>query len=197
MLALVERDGGLLMERRSDCGRWGLVGGMVEVEESLEEALRREVREETGLVVRACTLAGILTDPSRIVRYPDGNVVRLVTFVFRAEVESFGPLRPSEESEELRFFGPEELSRLDVIETARPVVDGHLSGRRPRLVGWQPARVVHRPHGPRRLDGDGALFRRAPAPPGTGSAPLTVVCWDGTRGLGSLETRLLDHGKYA
>ena len=129
MLALIERDGGLLMERRSDCGRWGLVGGMVEVDESLEEALRREVHEETGLVVRDYTLAGILTDPSRIVRYPDGNVVRLVTFVFRAEVEDFGPLRSSEESEELRFFGPGELSRLDVIETARPVVDGYLSGR--------------------------------------------------------------------
>ena len=128
-MALIERDGGLLMERRSDCGRWGLVGGMVEVEESLEGALRREVFEETGLVVTACGLAGVLTDPSRIVRYPDGNVVRLMAFAFRAEVEGFGPLRPSEESEELRFFGPGELSRLDVIETARPVVDGYLSGR--------------------------------------------------------------------
>ena len=129
VLALIERDGKLLMERRSDCGRWGLVGGMVEVEESLEAALRREVFEETGLVVAACEPGGVLTDPSRIVRYPDGNVVRLVTFVFRAEVEGFGPLRASEESEELRFFGAGEVSRLDVIETARPVVDGYLSGK--------------------------------------------------------------------
>ncbi|HEV2093992.1 MAG TPA: NUDIX domain-containing protein [Rubrobacter sp.] len=51
VLALIERGGRLLMERRSDCGRWGFVGGSVEVEESLEEALRRETLEETGLVV--------------------------------------------------------------------------------------------------------------------------------------------------
>ena len=48
VLALIERDGALLMERRSDCGRWGLVGGAVEVQEALGDALRREVREETG-----------------------------------------------------------------------------------------------------------------------------------------------------
>jgi hypothetical protein len=36
-------------------------------------------------------------------------------------------LRRSEESEELRFFGSEELLGLDVIERARPIVDRYLS----------------------------------------------------------------------
>ncbi|HET7272806.1 MAG TPA: NUDIX domain-containing protein [Rubrobacter sp.] len=127
VLALIERDGALLLERRSDCGRWGLIGGGVDVEESLEDALRREVREETGLVVASQELYGVLSDPSRIVSYPDGNVVRLVAFVFRTEVEGFETLRRSDESEELRFFGPEELPDLDVIETARPILDSYLS----------------------------------------------------------------------
>ena len=52
MLALIEHDDALLLERRSDCGRWGLVGGGVGIEESLEDGLRREVREETGLAGR-------------------------------------------------------------------------------------------------------------------------------------------------
>jgi 8-oxo-dGTP pyrophosphatase MutT (NUDIX family) len=124
VLALIERDGALLLERRSDCGRWGLIGGGVDVEESLEVALRRE---ETGLVVAYQELYGVLSDPSRIVSYPDGNVVRLVAFVFRTEVEGFETLRRSDESEELKFFGPEELPELDVIETARPILERYLS----------------------------------------------------------------------
>lgn len=127
MLALIERDGALLLERRSDCGRWGLVGGRVEVEESLEDGLRREVREETGLTAVECSLFRVFDDPTRIVRYPDGNVVRLLTFAYEARVEDFGTLRRSEESEELRFFRHEELAKLDVIETARPIIEGYVS----------------------------------------------------------------------
>ncbi|MGI8910665.1 MAG: NUDIX domain-containing protein [Rubrobacteraceae bacterium] len=128
VLAIISRDGALLLERRSDCGRWGLVGGGIEAEESLETALRREVREETGLEITGQELFAVFPGPSRIVRYPDGNVVRLVTFVYEVEVEDFGTLRRSEESEELRFFRPEELRSLDVIETARPILEAYLSG---------------------------------------------------------------------
>lgn len=126
MQALIKCGGSLLLERRSDCGRWGFVGGSVEVEESLEDALRREVFEETGLEVREHELFCVSSDPSRIIRYPDGNVVRIISFVFRVEVENFGTLRRSEESEDLRFVGPEELERLDVIETARPIIGNYL-----------------------------------------------------------------------
>ena len=126
VLALIERDGALLLEKRSDCGRWGFVGGAVEVVESLEDALRRETLEETGLAVVGEELFAVFPGPSRVVRYPDGNVVRLMTFVYRVEVENFGTLRRSEESEELRFFRPEELDGLDVIETSRPILAAYL-----------------------------------------------------------------------
>jgi ADP-ribose pyrophosphatase YjhB (NUDIX family) len=99
----------------------------VEIEESLEDGLRREVREETGLAAVECSLFRVFDDPTRIVRYPDGNVVRLLTFAYEVRVEDFGTLRRSEESKELRFFRREELASLDVIETARPIIDGYVS----------------------------------------------------------------------
>lgn len=127
VLALIERDGALLMECRSDCARWGLIGGAVDRDESLEEALRREVREETGLTVKSFTLFGTFSDPSRIAQYPDGNVVRVIGLVYRVEVDQFDTLRRSEESTTLRFVPRDELQRLDIVETARPIVDAYLS----------------------------------------------------------------------
>ena len=39
----------ILIEKRSDSNRWGLIGGGLEIDESLEQCLIREVYEETGL----------------------------------------------------------------------------------------------------------------------------------------------------
>jgi hypothetical protein len=50
--------------------------------------------------------------------------------VYRVEVENFGTLRRSEESEELRFFRPQELDGLDVIETSRPILAAYLDPSR-------------------------------------------------------------------
>jgi ADP-ribose pyrophosphatase YjhB (NUDIX family) len=128
--ALIERDGRLLLERRVDSGLWSLVAGRVEEDESLACALVREVREETGLTVARYELFGTFTDPTRIVGYPDGNVLRVASFVYLVEVESFEGLRASDESEELRFFARDELGGLDVPATQRPVFERFL-GREP------------------------------------------------------------------
>jgi ADP-ribose pyrophosphatase YjhB (NUDIX family) len=129
--ALIERNGALLLERRADAPLWSLIAGRVENDESLTDGLRREVLEETGLVVARCELFGTFTDPTRIVAYPDGAVMRVASFVYRVAVESFDGLRASEESEELRFFAKGDLLRLDVPATQRPVFERYVSGKAP------------------------------------------------------------------
>lgn len=129
VLALIERDGTLLMECRSDCGRWSLIGGAVDPGESLADALRREVYEETGLTVTAYSLFGTFSDPSRIAAYPDGNVVRVIGLAYLVTVADTDALRVSGESTALRWVPRDGLAALDIVETARPVVDAYLTRR--------------------------------------------------------------------
>ena len=130
VIALIERAGALLLERRTDAPLWSLIAGMVNDGESLNDALWREVREETGLTVAGFELFGTFTDPTRIVSYPDGNVFRVASFVYAVEVASFEGLTHSEESEELRFFAPDQLKDLDVVATQRAILDAFLAGGR-------------------------------------------------------------------
>jgi 8-oxo-dGTP pyrophosphatase MutT (NUDIX family) len=131
VIALIERDGSLLLERRVDAPLWSLIAGHVNDDETLADALRREVREETGLTVSSYDLFGTFSDPSRIVSYPDGNVYRVASFVYTVAVTSFGGLRASAESEELRFFWRSELPALDMPATQQPVIERLLSGDSP------------------------------------------------------------------
>lgn len=129
--ALIERDGLLLLDRRLDPPGWALVAGRLEDDESLVETLYREVCEETGLVVTEYQLFGVFSDPSRIVQYADGNTAQVVTVAFTVKVDDFGPLRPSAESQELRFFERTELLELDLVATHRPIIDCYLSDGTP------------------------------------------------------------------
>jgi 8-oxo-dGTP pyrophosphatase MutT (NUDIX family) len=114
----------ILLEKRRDCGWWGLPGGKVEPGESLVDAAVREVREETGLAVEITQLIGVYSDPSgRIVTYPDnGDVVQLVDVVVGARVLS-GILMCSQESEEVRFFSPSQLPEEIVPPARQPIAD--------------------------------------------------------------------------
>jgi 8-oxo-dGTP pyrophosphatase MutT (NUDIX family) len=131
VIALIERDGSLLLERRRDASLWSMIAGMVHDSETLTDALRREVREETGLTVTSYELFGTFSDPTRIVSYPDGNVFRVASLVYSVGVASFEGLRASRESEELRFFSKEGLLAIDLPATQRPVLEKLLSSAPP------------------------------------------------------------------
>lgn len=114
----------ILLEKRRDCGWWGLPGGRVEPGESLVVAAVREVLEETGLAVEVTHLIGVYSAPrGRIVTYPDnGDVVQLIDVVVGARVLS-GSLMCSQESEEVRFFLSSQLPEEIVPPARQPIAD--------------------------------------------------------------------------
>src|SRR5690242_17650380 len=98
VVAFVERGETVLMEHRADCDQWCLLGGRVERDQSVEAALRQEVREESGLAVSACSLFGVFSDPSMIAEYDLGTetvIARVISLAFRAQVADFSPLQIS------------------------------------------------------------------------------------------------------
>jgi len=101
---IFDRRGRLLLQQRSDGGQWGLPGGSVEIGESVRDAVGREVREETGLVVAVRRLVGVYSEPAlQIVRYPDGNVWHYVSLCFECTVRG-GALQTCDETLALEYF---------------------------------------------------------------------------------------------
>jgi ADP-ribose pyrophosphatase YjhB (NUDIX family) len=127
VVAFVVRDGALLLERRADFGTWGLPGGGLDEDETVEQGIAREVFEETGLEVVATELFGVFSDPSRIIEYHDGSVYRLLTIAFVVSV-SPGEPRVSVESLELRFVPFSHVRDFDIGAALVPVVDAFLEG---------------------------------------------------------------------
>ena len=101
---IFDRGRRILLQQRSDGGQWGLPGGSIEVGESVVEAARREVEEETGLAVAVRRLVGVYSSPElQVIRYPDGTVWHYVNVCVECVVRG-GALRTSDETLDLKFF---------------------------------------------------------------------------------------------
>lgn len=116
------------MESRADSDRWAFIGGAMEPEESLEDCILREIREETGLVLdrRLLQFVGVYSDPSRIAAYPDGNIARIISAVYWVTLDALPALRCSSESKQLRFLTLAQLAPLSVAETQLDILSDFL-----------------------------------------------------------------------
>ena len=107
--ALIIRDGKILFQRRTDNGRWGLIGGLLEMNETYEQAALREIREETGLEVRLDSFLGIFHNHNMV--WSNGDAAHVLSAMFTAGIISGEP-RIDAESYELRFFEKDQIPEL-------------------------------------------------------------------------------------
>jgi 8-oxo-dGTP diphosphatase len=95
----------VLLIQRADNGNWESPGGVLELSETIEDGLRREVREETGLHVEPQQLTGVYKNMTRGV----------VALVFRCKITG-GQLTTTDEATAFQW-----ASKADVCALAREV----------------------------------------------------------------------------
>lgn len=118
---IVNENGQILLQSRSDRDLWGLPGGCQELGERFQDTIIREVKEETNLDVKEedLELIDIVSGGSRRNSYPNGDVVINNTALYC--IKNFtGELKWDSESKEMKFFDldnlPENQNDPDLIE---------------------------------------------------------------------------------
>lgn len=109
---VIRDDGRILAIQRRDNQHWEPPGGVLELDETLEAGVRREVREETGVDVTVQHLTGAYKNLSR-------NIVALV---FRCR-PSGGVARPTDEAIRTAWLNLDEVSELMTPAYAVRVLD--------------------------------------------------------------------------
>ena len=120
--AAIVRDGKILVVRRARApahGLYSLPGGVVEVGETLEEAVTREVREETSMIIEPVALAGFR---EAIMRDADSRVERHFIILCFAARWRAGEVLLNEELDEARWLDPADLANLPTTSGLAEIV---------------------------------------------------------------------------
>lgn len=104
-----DEDNRILLQLRRDNHCWGYPGGSVELDEEVENAAKRELFEETGLIAHDFELFGVFSGKDLHYIYPNGDEVSNIDIVFLCKHYS-GTLTPQkDEVDDLQFFSIETI----------------------------------------------------------------------------------------
>lgn len=118
---ILDRSHRLLLQLRTDNNCWSLLGGSMEPGETLEETAKREVYEETGLIIGEMRLFDIFSGPELFYQYPNGDQVFNVCIVYQTS-DVQGELRTnSQEGIELRYFSLQDLPK-EISSPDKPII---------------------------------------------------------------------------
>jgi len=120
--ALIVENGRILLVQRGReplKGYWSLPGGAVETGERLEDAMRREVREETGLEVSVICLLEIF---ERIMLDSGGQPEYHYVLMDYLCHPAGGTLAAADDADKVAWFSPSELAGLTITEGTPAVI---------------------------------------------------------------------------
>ena len=104
----------ILLIKRTDNKKWSLPGGGLELREKVMVGLKREVFEETELIVEKAQLVAIISGEEGVLKYPNEDIVSYTNLVFYVEEYNGQIAENSDEALSINYFGvsniPENLN---------------------------------------------------------------------------------------
>jgi 8-oxo-dGTP pyrophosphatase MutT (NUDIX family) len=119
---------------------WVAPGGAVDPDEHPQDAVVREVWEETGLLVEPTELRGVFGGPEYRVWYANGDEVGYMMVVYECRATGGTLKTDGDEIVEARYFSADELGSVTLSRWARIIVPEMMAVRGPVLprVTWHP-----------------------------------------------------------
>lgn len=113
----IYRKGQILLQKRKDNNCWGIHGGAVEIGETTEEAAKRELWEETGLIANKLELLGVFSGKDMLYTYPNGDEIYIIGINYICRDFSGNLITETNETIDLKWFDinelPEEINPPD------------------------------------------------------------------------------------
>jgi ADP-ribose pyrophosphatase YjhB (NUDIX family) len=125
-VVVVNDAGDILMIRRSDNENWAVPGGAIDLGESMTQAAIRETKEESGIDCEIMGLVGIYTDPKHIILYTSNGEARQEFSILLSGRPIGGTLTPSDETTEVRWVPPSEVTGYNMDRSMRMRIEHYL-----------------------------------------------------------------------
>ncbi|MPQ43304.1 NUDIX hydrolase [Clostridium tarantellae] len=119
---IVNKQGKILLQKRTDNLKWGLPGGSLELGESFEEAAIREVFEEVNLNVKNLELFNVYSGKECHNIYPNGDEIYNASAIFVTGSYDGILKLDKEESKDAIFFLKEDIPSIEKINPPDRVV---------------------------------------------------------------------------
>lgn len=108
--AIFNEKGEVLLQKRKDVDQWCIISGHVEFGETVEDAILREIEEETNTKASLIRFIGVYSSPESQTYYYQDKEVQYITSYFEARLSSdIPPGFSNNETKELRFFSPNNI----------------------------------------------------------------------------------------